>query len=113
MYRATLNLPPYMRSPQQEACVDSEAKADSIANKAHSAFGTCHESAQDECPGWPSKDMQKSLDDCLAAMWKEGPGDDFNTHGHYLNMSNKSYTHVACGVYDIGNGKFWATQDFY
>ena len=56
--------------------------------------------------------MQQSLDGCLQMMWNEGPGADFNTHGHYINMSSTKYTKVFCGFYDLGNGKFWSVQDF-
>jgi hypothetical protein len=41
----------------------------------------------------------------------EGPGSDFSTHGHYINMTSTSYTMVACGFY-AGGGGVWATQDF-
>jgi hypothetical protein len=45
-------------------------------------------------------------------MWAEGPGTDFSTHGHYINMSNPKYTKVACGYTTATNGKIWAAQDF-
>jgi hypothetical protein len=112
-YRATLKLAPLARAADKELCVDGEAKADSISGTAHSAFGMCKESAQNECPGWPTRDMQGSLDGCLQQMWAEGPGDFNMGHGHWINMSSTKYKSVACGVHDIGNGKFWAVQDFF
>ena len=45
-------------------------------------------------------------------MWNEGPGSDFNTHGHYINMSSTMYKQVACGFYTTAAGKIWAVQDF-
>jgi hypothetical protein len=44
-------------------------------------------------------------------MWDErlDPG---GQQGHYKNMSNKSYTKVACGFYQTDDGKVWALQDF-
>ena len=42
----------------------------------------------------------------------EGPGTDFSTHGHYINMSSTKYSAVACGFYQTPGGKFWAVQDF-
>ena len=111
-YRATLSLPALARVPAKEACADGQSKTDALANKAHSAFGQCSEFAQNECPGWPTSNMQQSLDGCLQMMWNEGPGADFNTHGHYINMSSTKYTKVFCGFYDMGNGKFWSVQDF-
>src|SRR5580765_2395367 len=53
-YRATLSLPPYARDSSKEACADGEAKTDALANTAHSAFGSCSEFAQNECPGYSS-----------------------------------------------------------
>ncbi len=111
-YRATLSLPALARLSSKEACADGQSKTDALANKAHSAFGQCSEFAQNECPGWPTANMQQSLDGCLQMMWNEGPGVDFNTHGHYINMSSTKYTKVFCGFYDMGNGKFWSVQDF-
>src|SRR5204863_2024077 len=94
MYRATLSLPPYARWSDQEMCSSDEAKSDSMTMKAHGAFGTCTELAQNECPNWPGPpDML--VKGCLAQMWAEGPGTDFNTHGHYINMSSTKYTKVA------------------
>jgi hypothetical protein len=111
-YRQKLNLPPYARMSASEACADGEAKSDAMSNKPHGAFPSCGEWAQNECPGWPSANMQSSLDGCLSQMWAEGPGQDFSLHGHYINMSSQQYTKVFCGFYDIGNGKFWSVQDF-
>jgi hypothetical protein len=110
-YRSTLGLYPYERWTQEESCVDGQAKADAAANTAHSAFGMCTEWAQNECPGWggPPEDMIKP---CLQAMWNEGPGADFSKHGHYINMTSKSYTKAACGFYTLPDGSVWAAQDF-
>jgi hypothetical protein len=111
--RATLSppSPPLTEDTAEESCVDGQAKADYQANMAHSAFGNCHEFAQDECPGWPGP--PSSIDTkCLAQMWAEGPppaGQD----NHWLNMSNAKYTKVACGFYQTPSGSWWATQDFY
>mgnify|MGYP000632603252 CR=1 FL=1 len=54
---------------------------------------------------------RESLPDCLAQMWAEGPGQDFNLHGHYINMSSSDYTKVACGFSSSGAG-VWANQNF-
>lgn len=110
-YRATLSLPPYAPWTSAETCVDGQAKKDSETGTAHSAFGTCGESAQNECPGWPGP-PDSMIKSCLAMMWAEGPGSDFSTHGHYLNMSNSSFTAVACGFYQTPAGDWWAAQDF-
>jgi hypothetical protein len=104
-YRATLSLAPYERWTSAETCADGEAQADSQTGTAHSAFGTCKETAQDECPGWGGT-LSDVITKCLKAMWDEGPGG-----GHYENMrSNRK--RAACGFYVLPNGKVWAAQDF-
>jgi hypothetical protein len=86
--------------------------SDSQSGMAHGAFGACKESAQDECPGWASVDsIAGGTKSCLDQMWAEGPGTDFATHGHYINMSNPKYKMVACGYYTTPAGKVWAAQD--
>lgn len=111
-YRATLSLPAYTEWTDGETCASGEAQSDSQTGTAHGAFGTCKESAQDECPGWPGNDVDGSITGCLKQMWAEGPGTDFSTHGHYINMSNSSYTQVACGFYVTPAGELWAVQNF-
>jgi hypothetical protein len=107
-YRATLGLSPYQRWAEQESCADSEAASDGASGTAHGAFPRCGESAQNECPGWPS--VQACIEGCLDMMWAEGPG-PWEGHGHYINMSSTSYTRVACGFAAVGGG-IWAVQDF-
>jgi hypothetical protein len=111
-YRATLSLPPYTRWTDEESCADGQAASDSSSMKAHGAFGVCTESAQDECPNWPGP-AEAMTKNCLAMMWAEGPGTDFATHGHYLNMSSTTYTKVSCGYHQTSSGGWWATQDFH
>jgi hypothetical protein len=108
-FRATEGLTALQRWSGAEACSDGEAKSDSETGKAHGAFGTCGEWAQDECPGWPS--AQSTVEGCLKSMWdeKNNPG---GQQGHYKNMSSKSYTQVACGFYQTPGGKVWALQNF-
>jgi hypothetical protein len=110
-YRATENLPPLQRWMDAEVCSDSEAESDAMTGTPHGAFGSCGESAQNECPGWPGPPNQL-LDGCLAQMWAEGPGEPFSEHGHYINMSSPNYTKVACGFYQTGQGSYWAVQNF-
>jgi hypothetical protein len=109
-YRAALGLPAYTRWTSEESCAGAEAQKDSASGVAHSAFPSCGESAQDECPGWPGPESSM-ITGCLAQMWMEGPG-PFAQHGHYDNMSSTSYTQVACGFYVLSDGSVWAAQDF-
>jgi hypothetical protein len=110
-YRATLGLPAYARWTEEEDCTASEAEKDAASNQPHSAFPSCTESAQNECPGWPGP-PESMIGNCLAQMWAEGPGSDFSAHGHYINMSSTKYTKVACGFLQRDDGSVWAAQDF-
>lgn len=110
-YRQTLGLRAYEAWSEQAACSDQEAASDAQSGKAHGAFGKCTEMAQNECPGWPGP-PETMIDKCLEAMWAEGPGTDFNKHGHYLNMSSTKYTKVACGFFQTADGKWWSVQNF-
>jgi hypothetical protein len=108
--RATLSLPPLQRWTANDACADSQAKSDSETGTAHGAFKTCPNMAQNECPNY--KSIQSTLTSCIDAMWAEGPGTDYNAHGHYINMTNTKYTMVTCGFYTTPAGKVWMVQDF-
>jgi hypothetical protein len=108
--RATLDLSPLEQWISGERCADEQARDDSRTGIAHSAFGSCGESAQNECPGWPS--TESIIDDCLQLMWDEGPGEDYSAHGHYINMTNSSYTRVVCGFHETSSGEVWGIQNF-
>ncbi len=110
-YRASIGVAPLARWSDAEACVEDQGFADSESGVPHSAFGQCSEWAQDECPDWPGPPDQM-IGNCLAVMWAEGPGQPYSQHGHYINMSNSSYTKVACGFAVLSDGRVWAVQDF-
>jgi hypothetical protein len=106
-------LPPLERWTDGETCADEHAEYDST-HGAHAGFkaAICTPGgwAQNECPAWWSE--ASIVDGCLQMMWDEGPGADFSLHGHYINMSNPDYTHVACGVYTTASGDVWSVQNF-
>jgi hypothetical protein len=106
-------LPPLGRWKGGEACANKHAKHDSKQGM-HAGFngGICKPKgmAQNECPAWPSKSAV--IEGCLQAMWDEGPGKRFSKHGHYLNMSNPRYEHVACGFAKSADGEVWSVQNF-
>ncbi|WP_433929918.1 CAP domain-containing protein [Sorangium cellulosum] len=110
-HRATLGLPPLGRWTEAESCSDEECESDGNTGTAHGAFGACKERAQNECPGWPGP-PQSMITSCLQVMWDEGPGEDFEKHGHYINMSNPDFTEVACGFHTFPDGSVWAVQNF-
>lgn len=105
-------LPPLARWTGGEACASEQAEYDSTrtphagfqANICDSGFG------QNECPGWPS--VGATQRGCLQQMWDEGPGEDFQAHGHYLNMTNDRFDEVACGFFTTDDGKVWAVHNF-
>jgi len=109
-FRATIDLPPLDRWDDAEPCADDQARQDSESGTPHGAFGQCEEYAQNECPGWPS--YEDVVEGCLQMMWDEGPGEPYEEHGHYINMTNTAYTEVACGFYTTPEGAVWAVQDF-
>jgi hypothetical protein len=128
--RATKGLPAYARWTTGEACADDEASQDAASGTPHGAFGQCGEMGQNECPGWGTS----AAEACLESMWAEKdqdgcqgcdacadnytpncPGCDFygtatgDTCGHYVNMSAKYLSEVACGFSDQGG---WIVINF-
>ena len=114
-YRATLSLPALKIWSDSQSCFARQARDDAASGKGHAHFGACTERAQNTCPGWNAADNDSSrrmaLASCLRSMWNEGPGEDYSKHGHYLNMTNTSYTKVGCGFH-YSNGSLWANMDF-
>lgn len=102
-------LPPLERWADAEACTDEQSGNDQSTGVAHDNFGACGEFAQNTCPNWGSE--TDVVTGCLQAMWDEGPGEPFEEHGHYINMSNPDYTKVACGFFASEAG-VWANQNF-
>jgi hypothetical protein len=118
-FRACVCLPPLARWNAGEACADMDAAYDP-AKGAHAGFigKLCSPEgfAQDECPGWPSETQVVS--GCLQQMFDEGPPPSgpcdntcFEMYGHFINMTNTTYTMVACGIATV-NGQVTAVQDF-
>jgi hypothetical protein len=127
-YRATLSLKRLMRNRSMDACVDTQAQMDYASGVAHSAFGHCKESAQDECPGWTGSNMllvaNTIIISCMQMMWDEGAplagtpcgGGTacYSQHGHYINMTNTDYSSMACGFYyNVAAKTMCGTQDFF
>jgi hypothetical protein len=131
MYRAMLSLPPLARLADQEACSDEGAKLDGDTGKAHGSAGKCKGlGGQNTCPGWGvgprtgNATVADALKRCLKQMWDEAEPPVsrmecqadyegcFLKHGHYLNMSDTRYKKIACGFYQMSNGKYWMNQNF-
>jgi len=97
------------------------AEYDASKNTAHAGFTDkiCQPSgSQNECPGYSSNAQVIGL--CMQQMWDEGPpptnpcnGSCYEEHGHFINMTDKDVTKVACGFYTTASGKVWAAQNFF
>lgn len=131
--RATKGRAPYARWKSAEVCVDGEVTADEKSGQAHGSFiggNTCGANGQNECLG----QGVGGIEGCLDQMWaeKDQPGcagcdacaDGYNPNclncdfygsqtgnvcGHYVNMSAKYFSQVACG-FNVGGG--WDAQNF-
>lgn len=108
-------LPPLERYTEAEDCADQHAQYDYEVDQAHAGIqaGICQpgQGSQNECPDYaPRFDI---VDYCLQQMWDEGPGSDFQAHGHYINMSDTNVTRVACGRYETPEGNIWSVQNFF
>ena len=107
-------LPALQRWNEAEGCADEQAEYDSSTGSYHAGFSQniCSPRgwAQNECPRYNS--TEHVINGCLQAMWDEGPGEPYSAHGHYINMTNSSYSMVACGFYETADGSFWSVQNF-
>jgi hypothetical protein len=110
-YRARVGAPPVTQRTDKESCGDAQARSDAQTRTAHGSFGQCRESAQNECPGW-SGSLDVVVERCLAMMFAEGPGSG-PEHGHYVNMTDRNYRGVACGIFSGTNGEIWMVHDFF
>jgi hypothetical protein len=111
--RATKSLPPLAawNDPATNACVDGQATSDAASRRPHGAWGRCGEHAQNEAVGYPVA-PESMVRESLQHMWAEGPGADFERHGHYLNMIDRRWTMVACGFHRSSEGDWWGVYDF-
>ncbi len=116
-FRETMGLMPLERWTDNETCTDQQSEQDAISGQAHGAFGMCNEFGQNTCPGYASTDDVVTT--CLQQMWDEGPpptqpceGQCFIDHGHFLNMSSMRFTQVACGFYQMEDGRIWSNHNY-
>ncbi len=117
-YRARMQLQPLARWVDGESAAAAQALADSRSRVPHGAIiafeqtpaGAAASISQNECPGYPGPAAQV-VTTCTAQMWAEGPGSDYQKHGHYLHLSNPAASKVACGFATAADGMVWATQN--
>ncbi len=107
-------LPPLERWVEAESCADAQAEYDYEVDEAHAGIsnGICEPGggSQNECPDYGER--FGIIDYCLQQMWDEGPGEDFQAHGHYINMSSTTVNKVACGRFETPDGSIWSVQNF-
>ncbi|HEY3822492.1 MAG TPA: hypothetical protein VGL81_35250 [Polyangiaceae bacterium] len=110
-YRAKVGAAPVVQRPDQQACADQDAAGDAANGTVHGGSGHCGWGAQNECPDWPGT-PDGIVTECLASMFREGPGEPYAKHGHYINMTSAEYRGLACGFHEQG-GHVWLIQNYY
>jgi len=112
--RSSLSLARLQDWTDSIACFTRQAALDDAGGTAHSHMGMCSERAQNTCPGWSSdtslSNQVRTIKSCVAMMWAEGPGSDYNIHGHYINMTQTGYAKVGCGFHQTLD-KIWIDMD--
>src|SRR3954451_18239275 len=94
-YRAMNSKPALAESAQLETYADAGAMHD-FSTSPHDHFSTTSGGgiafAENECPqqgNWQyqdGQDLNMVVASCINAFYSEGPGTDYSTHGHYINM---------------------------
>jgi putative membrane protein len=114
-HRRSIAMAPLASWTDSAPCFARQAGLDDASGTAHKNFGLCKEWAQNTCPGWSADTTfaarVTSMKSCIQSMWDEGPGEPYSEHGHYLNMTNSSYTKVGCGFHQK-NGSLWINMNF-
>lgn len=110
-YRAMNGKPPVAYSAQLETYANTGAMID-FNGSPHQHFSSTNGGgiafAENECPqqgNWTytpgQDDLNMVVGNCIAAFYAEGPGTDYATHGHYINMMG-NYAKLGCGIYVSG-----------
>jgi hypothetical protein len=122
-YRASLGLGTLTLDPQLSTFALEGSRAQMRERRPHGNFQRAARSGalfrvhgfkgrsaenQGDCDGWPPMGgLEAQIDDCLAAMWREGPGG-----GHYDAMVNPRFRRVGIGLIVTTDGSMWLTNDF-
>ena len=111
-YRAMAGKPALAESSALEAYADTGAMVD-FSSSPHNHFSSTSGGgiafAENECPVqgiWmlpAGGDLKTVVGNCVMAFYNEGPGTDYATHGHYINMMGP-YASLGCGTYQMGTG---------
>jgi hypothetical protein len=111
-YRARVGAAPLAGRPDKHACTDTDARGDATTGTVHGGSGKCGFDAQNECPRWDSP-AAGMITPCLASMFSEGPGEPYQAHGHYINMTSTEYRGLACGFHETPDGHVWLVQNYF
>lgn len=118
--RALENLSPLVREQDGEDSSDKDAYQNYATKTPHSSFSG---DAQNECGLYSA--ISLILDDCIEKQMYYAEkscyvknssscyADKACQCGHYLNITNKSFTKIACGLYEAPDGKFKAVLNFF
>ncbi len=96
-HRATLGRSALVWDTELEALADRSAAYD-LSHGTHHALNGIEGWNIRENYGWAmGKTVENFIKESIQNMWDEGPGDDFQKHGHFLNMRDAD-SKMGCGV---------------
>jgi uncharacterized protein YkwD len=108
-YRASVGLPPLIRSAALEDFAARAASVDAAAHHAHHHFtatnGAGVSRAETEILWWRGFTVQAVVQRGLAQMWQVGPG------GEHYDIMAGGYSEIGCGI-AVNGAEVTVTQDF-
>jgi cysteine-rich secretory family protein len=108
-YRATVGLPPLVRSAALEDFAARAASVDGVAHVAHDHFAATNgagvSSAETEILWWRGFSVRAVIQRGLAQMWEVGPG------GEHYDIMAGGFSEIGCGV-AVNGSEVTVTQDF-
>jgi uncharacterized protein YkwD len=108
-YRATIGLPPLVRSAALEDFAAQAATIDGVSHVAHTHFAATNgagvSSAETEILWWRGFSVRTVIQKGLAQMWQVGPG------GEHYDIMVGAFSEIGCGV-AVNGSEVTVTQDF-
>ena len=95
------------RAADWEACVDDQARQESLIDTPHGKLGLCSEARQNHGDGTGYENIEL-INLILNEQFAEGPNGP-----HYRQWMDPQMKRVACGFYTRSDGNFWINVDFY
>ena len=112
-YRRAAGIPELVRDGDIDKYAQTAAEYDAQTGRAHSYFNMTRGGgvvyAENSLPGWPiyGSDIRPIIKQGLQSMYNEGP-----RGGHHVNMMNRSYTKIGCGIVITANNRLWLVNNF-